>query len=48
MEWSPRRDRHHLEPPICKPSDVVVGRLRRDVGEAVAEPVPPTYWRIDD
>jgi hypothetical protein len=48
MEWSPRRDRHNLKPSICEPANVVVGRVRRDAGQAVVEPIPPTHRRIDD
>ena len=42
VEWSPCGDYRDLRPAVCKPSDVPVGRIRRNVGKAMAEPLPPT------
>ena len=36
LEWSTPRNHHNLGSPIRKPIDVDVGRIRRDVGQAVA------------
>ena len=42
--------RHHRNhrPSVCKPFNVAVGRICRDVGQAVVKPVPPTCWWIND
>ena len=47
VEWSSWRNRHNLGPSVRKPSHVTTGRIRRDVGQAVVEPVPSTRGRID-
>ena len=46
MGWPLRGGHCHLEPPVCEPSDVVDGRVRRDAGQAVAQPVLATHGRI--
>jgi len=48
VERSPHRDHHNVGPPVCKSSDVAACRVRRDAGQAVAEPVSPTHRRIHD
>ena len=35
-----KRDRHHDVPDVCESPDLIVGGVRGDAGEAVAEPVP--------
>ena len=47
MEWTPHRNHYNLEPPICKPFNVAVGRVCRNIGQAVAEPLPPAHWWIN-
>ena len=47
VEWSPSRDYYNLEPPVRKPCDVTVGRIRRNAGQGVAEPVPPKRRGIE-
>ena len=47
MEWSPCRGYRRYGSPVRKPSNVVVGRIRRNAGQAMVESVPPTRRRID-
>jgi len=47
MEWASHRDCRNLGPVIRESAHVTVGSIRRDARQAVAEPVPPTYRRID-
>ena len=48
MERSPHRNHHDLGPSVREPADVVVGRVCRDVGQTMVEPLPPTQRLIDD
>ena len=43
VEGTPRRDHHDPRPSVCQPSDVTAGRTHRNVGQAVAQPVPLTH-----
>jgi hypothetical protein len=42
------RDRHDDVPDVCESPDVAVGGVHRDAGEAVAEPVPAEFRRVND
>ena len=45
VEWSPHGDDHDLGPPLCKFTDVSLGRIRRYARQAMVEQIPsPRRW----
>ena len=45
---STERDRHRHWAHVREPSDLPACRIRRHAGEAMAEPVPAEFRRVDD
>ena len=39
---------HHNLHDVCESLDLSVGGARRNAGEALAEPVPEKFWRVND
>jgi len=45
---STERDRHRNWAHVCEPPDLPARRIRRHAGEAMAEPIPAEFGRVDD